>query len=429
MSQEFIYVLISLGFSAFFAGIEIAFVSVDKLQIAVKDGDDDLSNRLVNKFINNPSNFIGTTLIGLTIAQVVYGIYIAEILEPIITVYLPVAINNDIMVMFTQTILSTIIVLATAEFLPKSLFLVNPNLMLNIFAIPMQLFYYLLWLPVTIVIGLTKLVISKFLGEKFSESNPAFGLTDLNNYIQTQMQLETKGQEVKSEIDTKILSNALDFKHSKVRDCMIPRTEIVAIEVEDGLEELKKIFIESGHSKVLIYSDSIDNIIGYCHSKELFKKPESIHEIMSSIPMVAESLPASDLLVKFIDERKSIAVILDEFGGTSGIVTLEDIMEEIFGEINDEHDENESSIQQLDEHNWLINARLEIDLLNETLGWDIPKGDYETLGGYIISIKEDIPDIDEIIDNKPFTFTIISKDDARLDKVKVTYLQESETNI
>ena len=424
MGPELTYIIISLAFSAFFAGIEIAFVSADKLQIAVQEGNGGFSSRVVSKFIKNPSLFIGTTLVGLTIAQVVYGIYIAALLEPKLAEFLPSAINNDFTVMVSQTIISTIIVITTAEFLPKSLFLVNPNFMLTFFAIPMNVFYYGLNIPVKGLIWLTKVFLNKAFGISYLDENPAFGLTDLNNYIQTQVEQSKVGQETKSEIDTKILSNALDFKNIKVRDCMRPRTELVAVDLNYGLDYLKKVFLESGHSKVLIYSETIDNIIGYCHSKELFKKPHSIQDILTTIPMVPEVAQANDLLIEFIEQRKSIAVVLDEFGGTAGIITLEDIMEEIFGEINDEHDEVENDEQQLDEHNYIFSARLEIDYLNDKYNWSIPTGDYDTLGGYIIDKNQDIPVEGNLIDIPPFTFTIISKNDARLDKVKVTYLPE-----
>lgn len=421
---EIYIVLISLTFCGFFAGMEIAFVSADRFHIAVKNNEGSLSAKLVADFVKTPSKFIGTTLIGCTIAQVIYGIYIAKLLEPKLVELLPSIINNDIIVMVSQIIISTIIVLATAEFLPKNTFLINPNAMLLFFALPMKFFYWLLYLPVYLVISLTKFTIVKILKFEYSEEHPAFGLTDLNNYIQNQ--LENKEFEAKSEIDAKIFSNALEFKTVKVRECMIPRTELIAIDIEDGIENLKKIFIESGHSKVLVYKQTIDNIIGYCHSTKLFSQPTEIKDIISSIPVVSEMVHANQLLVQLIKERKSMAVVLDEFGGTSGIVTLEDIMEEIFGEINDEHDDEDLDEQKIDDHNYLFSTRLEIDYLNEKYNWNIPTGDYDTLGGYIISIKEDIPDENEIIDVGNFTFTIVSKHDARLEKVQVTHFNKKE---
>lgn len=421
---EIYIVLIALTFCAFFAGMEIAFIAADRLQIAVQDNEGSLSARLVAKFIKNPSTFIGTTLLGCTIAQVIYGIYIAKLLEPKLALLLPEILNNDAMIMVIQTIVSTIIVLATAEFLPKNTFLINPNAMMNFFALPMSFFYWLLYIPVYLVIGLTRFTIVKILRFEYSEENPAFGLTDINNYIQNQ--LGNKELEIKSEIDAKIFNNALEFKTVKVRECMIPRTELVAVNIADGLENLKSVFIESGHSKVLVYQNSIDDIIGYCHSTGLFSQPSEINAILNTIPVVSEMVHANQLLVQFIKERKSIAVVLDEFGGTSGIVTLEDIMEEIFGEINDEHDDTDLEEKQIDEHNFLLSARLEIDYINDKYKWNIPTGDYDTLGGYIISIKEDIPDTGEIIDIPPFTFTIVSKDDVRLDKIQVTHFNQKD---
>jgi putative hemolysin len=418
-------IIVALACAAFFAGMEIAFIAADRLQIAVKDNEGSLSAKLVAKFIKTPSTFIGTTLIGCTIAQVIYGITIATLLAPHLSSRLPQFINNDLVILICQTLISTVIVLATAEFLPKSIFLINPNAMIHFFALPMGFFYWLLYVPVYVVISLTKLTITHVFGFDYSEQNPAFGLTDINNYIQNQ--LVNKELEVKSDIDAKIFSNALDFKTVKVRECMIPRTELVAVNIADGLENLKQVFIESGHSKVLVYQQSIDDIIGYCHSTGLFSQPSEINAILNTIPVVSEMEHANKLLVQFIKERKSMAVVLDEFGGTSGIVTLEDIMEEIFGEINDEHDDDVALTEQkLDEHNFLLSARLEIDYINDKYQWNIPLGDYDTLGGYIISIKEDIPDTNDIINQPPFTFTIVSKDDVRLDKIKVTLFNQKD---
>jgi CBS domain containing-hemolysin-like protein len=233
--------------------------------------------------------------------------------------------------------------------------------------------------------------------------------------------------EEEAEVDTKIFNNALEFKQVKVRDCMIPRTEIVAIDLEDGIEELKKIFVESGHSKVLVYKDTLEDVIGYCHSVALFKKPKDIQSILKPILIVPEAMPAKDLMLRFSKEHKSLALIVDEFGSTSGLVSMEDVMEQIFGDIEDEYDDNEDLIEKrLEDKVYLLSARLEIDYLNEKYEWNLPEGDYDTLGGMIISINEDIPEVNETIIAHPFNFQIISMMDARIDTVKLTIIGEIE---
>jgi CBS domain containing-hemolysin-like protein len=253
----------------------------------------------------------------------------------------------------------------------------------------------------------------------YSEEKPAFGLTDLNHYLQN---LNRKvSTEEENEVDTKIFHNALEFKQVKVRDCMIPRTEITAIELEEGIEGLSQVFIESGHSKVLVYKESLEKVIGYCHSLALFKKPKDIQSILTSIPIVPEAMPANDLMIKFSKERKSLALVVDEFGSTSGLVSMEDVMEQIFGEIQDEYDASEDWIEkQVDEQTYILSGRHEIDYLNEKYEWNLPEGDYETLGGMLISIYEDIPEANEMITLAPFQFQIVSVVDAKIDTVKVT---------
>ncbi|MEO1051493.1 MAG: hemolysin family protein, partial [Bacteroidota bacterium] len=387
-----VYILLTLLFSAFFSGIEIAYVSADKLQIELKGQTGSYSSRLLSKLVRKPpSYFIGATLTGNTIALVLYGIFMANLLEPKISdLWFGIFGNDapDIAVMIIQTIVSTLIVLVTAEFLPKSLFLINPNSLLTILAIPAWIAYWVLLVPVFLVVNLSKLIIVKILRLEYSESKPVFGLTDLNNYIQRLS--EAAAEDNKVEVDAKIFTNALEFKTVRVRECMIPRTEITSIDVEGGIEELKKSFVDSGHSKILVYKDSIDDVIGYTHSSELFKKPKSITHILTPIIIVPETMLANELMIQFITEHKSLALVVDEFGGTSGIVTMEDIIEEIFGEIQDEHDEEDLPEQKVDEHTYILSARHEIDYLNDKYGWQLPEGEYETLGGLILSITEDL---------------------------------------
>ncbi len=417
-------VLVSLLFSAIFSGVEIAFVSSDKLYIELLGQQGTLAGKILSRFSKKPAHFIATTLVGNTVALVIYGIFMAAILEPMLHNALPEALNNSGFILLAQTLGATLVVLITAEFTPKSLFLLNPHRMLKIFALPMQLIYWLMQPMVFVVVTLSKIMIVKVLRLEYSENEPVFGLTDLNNYLH---RLQENPAEDQVEVDTKIFNNALEFKTVRVRECMIPRTEIVAVDIEDGLEELKKAFIDSGHSKILIYKETIDDIIGYCSSQELFKKPKSITDILSPIIIVPETLLANELMIQFINERKSLALVVDEFGGTSGIVSIEDIIEEIFGEIQDEHDDEDLVEQKLSDNTYLLSARHEIDYLNDKYLWNIPEGDYDTLGGYILSIHEDIPNLNQIIEIPPFTFTITSIQETRIDVVRMSIQHDSLT--
>lgn len=405
-----------LVFSAFFSGTEIAFVSASKLQIELQGQQGTLSGRILSFFTQRPSRLINTALVGNTVALVIYGIYMAALLEPWIAENLPEAINSDSMVVILQTITSTIIVLFTAEFTPKSIFLINPNSLLNILAVPLVIIFGLMFIPVWIIEQMSKFIIIYVLRQKYTEDRQVFGLTDLGNYIKRNTQEDVKQANV--EVDTKIFNNALEFKTVRVRECMIPRTEISAVNVEDDIEALKKEFFDSSHTKVLVFKGSIDEIIGYCHVQALFKKPNDIESILSPIIIVPETMLANELMIQFIQERKSLALVVDEFGGTSGIVSLEDVIEEIFGEIQDEHDEDEDWVEQrIDERKFILSARHEIDYLNDKYNWNIPEGDYDTLGGFILSITENIPAVDDIIHYDPFEIKIISIEDTRIDNV------------
>ena len=421
-----IIIVTALIFSGIFSGVEIAFVSADKLHIELKSKQGVGSARTLSNFINNSSRFIATTLVGNTIALVIYGIYMAKLLEPFIAGYLPQNISKDILVPLIQTVIATIIVLVTAEFTPKSLFLLNPNRMLKLFAPLLKLIYWILFPVVWVMINVSRFIIEKILRLEYSEDKPVFGLIDLNNYIKNVLNSATKEDTV--DVNAKIFTNALEFKTVRVRECMIPRTEIAAVEIEDSIENLKSAFVESGHSKILVYKDSIDDIIGYCHSLKLFTKPDSINKILTPIPIAPETMMANELMIQLITEHKSLALVVDEFGGTSGIVSIEDIIEEIFGEIKDEHDDEDLVEQKLDNQTYLLSARHEIDYLNEHYQWNIPEGDYDTLGGYILSETENIPDVNEIIDLEAFTFKIVSKEDTHIETVKIYIKSLNEEN-
>ena len=421
MDNSIILILVSLIFSSFFSGIEIAFISSDRLHIALEKERGSIAGKILSRFTKNPAHFIGTTLIGNTLSLVVYGIFMANLIEPILSDILPEYLNNQSLVLIIQTILATLIVLLTAEFLPKIIFRINPNFLLSVFAIPLIIIYFILYPVVYGIVGLSKYIIIKVLHLNFKEDEPVFSLTDLNEFIQSKF-VEDK-VEGKFDIDTKIFNNALEFKTVKLRECMIPRTEIVAIELHSDIETLRNEFVESGLSKILVYKESIDDIIGYCHSLELFKKPKDIESILSPLIIVPETLLANELLVQFITERKSLALVVDEFGGTSGIVTIEDIIEEIFGEIEDEHDEQDLVEHKLDDDSYLISARHEIDYLNEKYNWNLPLGDYDTIGGLILSITEDIPSLNQDIVIEQFKFHIVSIEENRINLVKMSLLQ------
>jgi putative hemolysin len=417
--SQLVWVLVSLVLSALFSGIEIAFISANKLHIELQSKQGYLSGRILSNFIKNSSQFIGTTLIGNTVALVVYGIFMANMLEPWLQQVLPTTLNNDISILVLQTVISTLVVLATAEFLPKSIFLINPNKMVSFFAIPMLVVSKLLSPFVFIIISLSKFVIKYILRLEYTQDKLDFRITDLTNYLKNTGTPDDEGVE-ENEIDTKIFNNAIEFKTVKVRDCMVPRTELVAVDLDEGVEGLRKAFVETGYSRIMVYKDNIDNILGYCHSIALFKKPKLIQDILTPIPIIPETILANEVLIQLIADRRTMALVVDEFGGTAGIVTIEDIMEEIFGEIHDEHDDESLVEQKLGENIYLMSARLEVDYLNDKYRWDLPEGDYETLGGYLLMLNEDIPEVNDVIEEGPFLFRIISKQENRIDTVKVT---------
>jgi len=416
-SSYLIYVVITLVFSAFFSGIEIAYISANKLQIELQKKQGLWTGKIVSKFINKPGQFIGTTLIGNTIMLVLYGIFMAFLLDAPLRRLLPEPLVNEAVILFAQTILSTLLVLITGEFLPKSIFLLDPNRMLNFFALPFLIIYSGMYPIVWLIVGLSKGFITQVLRLDYNVEKPVFTITDLNSFIKDQMRQNRNPGDV--EVDSKIFDNAIEFKTVRVRECMIPRTDIVAVEVSDSIDELRKIFEESGHSKVVIYRESIDEVIGYCHQLELFKKPKSIEDILTPILIAPESALANELLIQFIQERKSLALVVDEFGGTSGLVSMEDLIEEIFGEIDDEYDNEALTEQIIGEQEFLLSARLEIDYVNDKYGWELPYGDFETLSGFILSQTENLPNIGETITYGRFTFTIVSKQAHRIETVRL----------
>ncbi len=415
-------ILISLFFSAFFSGSEMAFLSSNKLLIELNRKKHPHLSRATDVFIQNPGLFISTILVGNNIALVVYGIYMGNLFEPVIGRYF----NSDIVTLLLQTIFSTIIMLVTAEFLPKIIFRVNPTLSLNIISIPL-FFFYTLFYPIS---KLTLLISNFFIRKVLKAPSPpkkkdlVIGRLDLDNLI-TEHQENTKQEEgVPQEV--RFLKNVLDFSSLKIRECTIPRTDIMAIEEEESLDTLRQRFIETGHSKILVFKGHIDNIIGYVHVSALFRQPQKLKNIISQISIVPETMTANKLLELFTQERRSIALVVDEFGGTSGIVTLEDILEEIFGEIDDEYDVSDLTEKNIDKHKYQFSGRLEVDYLNEKYQFELPETDeYETLAGMILYYNESIPKVGDVIQIERFSVKIL---EATTSKIKLLELSFHEDN-
>jgi len=404
-------ILLALIASAFFSGLEIAFITSNKLRVELESKQGNVFAGIISYFNRSQARFLGTMLLGNTVALVVFGIYMEEKLKPFLTLY----IHSKIGLLLAQTFISTLLILVTAEFLPKNVFRMNPNRILNFFALPLWLIYWIMYPVVFLVIGLSEKILTSVFKVKVDNERIAFGRVDLDNYVREGSKPD-KRQEVDHEI--RIFRNALDFANVKARECMVPRTEIVAIEVLEPVHKLKEKFVQTRLSKILVYTDNIDNIIGYVHSHELFRKPETIREVLLPINIVPESMPASEVLTLFIQQRKGIAVVVDEYGGTSGMLTIEDVMEEIFGEIEDEHDKEEMVEKKINEGEFLFSGRLEIDYLNDKYKLNLPSfEDFETLSGLIIHYHESIPLVNEEILIAGFSFKIVAVGNNRIEQV------------
>ena len=408
-------IILSLLFSAFFSGMEIAFIASNKLHIELMKKRGEFNARILSYFLEKPSRFIATMLVGNNIALVVYGIEMAQILEPHIEHHLT---SNDSLVLLVQTIISTLIVLVTAEFIPKVLFSINANRFVRLFVIPAALSYFGLYFFVSLVVSLSNFLLKKVMRVELLDQKRVFGRVDLQQYLEEHANTAKEKNLLETEIQ--IFQNALDFSKVKARECMVPRNEIVAMEVGENINKLTKTFVETGFSKILIFKDNIDHIIGYTHSYELFKQPKNIKSILLPIALVPETMTANDILNLFIKERKSIALVIDEFGGTSGLLTIEDIIEEIFGEIQDEHDLLEHKEVQVSENQFIFSGRHEIDYLNDKYNLNLPESDdYETLSGYIVNHCESIPKLNEQIKVGPFIFEILEVEQTRVETVKL----------
>lgn len=418
-SQEYIsqiiWVIITMLFSAFFAGMEIAFVSSNRMLAEMDRDKNTLSQKILSVFYRQPNDFVSTMLVGNNIAFVIYGILIAKLFDSTIFHGMDASITVPL-----DTIISTVIVLFTVEFMPKSFFKSNPNQLLTIFSAPAYIFYIILW-PISKSCTYLSRIFLRLIGIKITKQSEGeeFSKIDLDHLINYSIDNAKNNGEIDDEV--KIFQNALDFPDTKVRDCMIPRIEITAVNIENcTLNDLKQKFIETGHSKIIVYKNDIDHIVGYIHSSEMFRNPSDWRKNIRTMPFVPETMAAQKLLQSLLQEKKSLGVVIDEFGGTSGIVSLEDIVEEIFGEIEDEHDNSKYIAKRLDTGEYILSARLEIDKVNEMFNIELPESDeYMTIGGLILHYYQSFPKLNEIVTIGNFEFKIINKTMTKVELVKL----------
>lgn len=417
-------IFITLLFSAFFSGMEIAFISANRLRLELDKKQSIVYSNLISLYTQNPGQFIATMLVGNNLALVIYGIAFANLLEPVLTPFL----HSNSLVLLGQTIISTLIILATAEYLPKVLFRINPNGILKFFTVPIAFFYFLFYPVTKFTMWISKFVLKFFLNQSIENVNEkiVFSRIDLDHFVKEQE--SSKASQTKEEIDSevKLFRNALDFSKVRLREVMVPRTEMVAIDVNSSVEELHQKFIETGYSRILIYSENIDNIVGFIHSSVIFTNPDSIKSNIRKVLIVPETMSASKLLGKFIKQRSSIAIVVDEFGGTSGMVTSEDILEEIFGEIEDEHDTVDLIKKQTAANEYVLSGRLELDELNEEFNLDFPENEnFETLAGFILFNHESIPKINSIITIENYRFKILKATNTKIELVHLKILDNN----
>lgn len=416
-------ILCTILLGAFFSGIEIAYLTANKLSIELKSQKGNFSARLISFFVKRPSFFFTTTLVGNNIAIVVYSIYSSSYIERLLVNSGYIRPDQDSLIFVLQTIISSIFILIFGEFIPKAVFRSAPNTTLSVLALPYRIFYYLMFPLVMLIDFLSRLILGAFTQMRFTVQTPEYDRQDLFHYV---TESQATNEERALEVDKQIFKNAIEFPSIQVRDCMIPRTEIEAIEVSTPIDEVRRLFIESGHSKLLVYKDNIDNIIGYIHVVDLYRSPKSVDKMVMPIMIATESMPASDLMRLLIEKRRSVAVVVDEFGGTSGMITIEDVIEEIIGDIEDEYDVDDTVERKINDNEFVFSARLEIDYINEKYNLNLPEGDYDTLGGLIFFVHQDIPLPQTVIECRPYIFTVLSTEQARIKEVKVQLIREEE---
>lgn len=412
---------ICLLLSAFFSGMEIAYVSSNKVYLSIEKRQQNFLGTLLSKLIDKPSQFITAMLVGNNFVLVVYGIYSGELILNWLEGYFQLSPFAGLLL---QTLLSTALILITAEFLPKVFFQIYANTAFKLFVVPAYIFYQIFYWPSRFTIWISDIILKKFFKTEGDQVQEYFSKVELGNYISEQMNNISEGNEIDTEIQ--FFQNALEFSNLKARDIMTPRTELCGVDATSSIEELKNLFIETGYSKLLIYQNSIDDILGYVHSFELFKKPKNVKEMMIAIEYIPETIYVKEALDILTKKRKSIAVVIDEYGGTSGIITIEDIIEELFGEIEDEHDLEETLIdEKIDEKSYLFSSRLDVEFLNEKYNLQIPISDsYTTLGGFIMNATKEIPQNEAVINIENFQIIIHSATSKKIELVRFTINQE-----
>lgn len=415
-----IIIVVTILLSAFFSGIEIAFISANRLKIAIDKEQGGVSSKILGYFSNKPNWFIGTMLLGNNISIVIYSIFMGSVFNQLFGI---TEGENSYSVMMVQTVVSTIILLFLAEFLPKAIFRINANNILSTMAVPLMVVYVILFLPTFITIGLAELILRIFIKKQDNEDFVTFEKVDLDDFLEEGLSRASNDED--QDYEVKLFHNALNFNEVMARDCMVPRNEIISVEINDSVEELQKLFVETNLSKVLVYKDSIDNIIGYVHSFEMFKKPDSVKSALLPVSIIPESMTANKILEDLIKKNRSIAVVIDEFGGTAGMLTMEDVIEEIFGEIEDEHDSDEVVQEVLDNGEFVFGGRIEIDAINENYDIELPESEeYETLAGFIIHQLEDIPEAGDGFQFENYKFTIREVSSTKIDLVHIKKVEE-----
>lgn len=422
--MEITIIVICLLLSAFFSGMEIAYFSSNKVFLSIEKRQNNFNASILNKLTEKPSQFITAMLVGNNVVLVIYGFVTGDLITNWIENLAPIFKENEFVSLITQTLISTVIILFTAEFLPKVFFQIYANNLIKFFALPAYVFHQLFYWISKFIIWISDFILKKFFKTQGDQVQDYFSKVELGNYISEQMSSVSENEEVDSEIQ--IFQNALEFSALKARDIMTPRTEISGLDIEDKVSDLRELFINTGYSKIIVYQDNIDDILGYVHSFELFKKPKNIKSVMMDIEYVPETIFVKDLLDILTKKRRSMAVILDEYGGTSGLITVEDIIEELFGEIEDEHDLEEENIdEEIEQGVYLFSARLDVEFINQKYNLEIPESDsYSTLGGYIVDHTKDIPQNGEKITVENFEITIHSASNKKIELVKLSLSEE-----
>lgn len=421
MEFQIAVILVSILLSAFFSGMEIAYISANKFQIELQKKKEGISSKILKKLTSKSSKFITTMLVGNNIALVVYSFFMGKL----IVGFLPATMFNEFSILLLQTLISTLIILITAEFIPKAIFRIYANESLWVLA-PLAYFFYILFHFISsFITTISDFLLKVFFNSSKDEQQTEFTKEELGNYITEQLEHSRDSEEVDSEIQ--IFQNALEFNNLKAREIMIPRTEIVAVDINESIQNLKKLFVDTGYSKILVYRNSLDDVLGYAHAFEMFKKPKNIQAMLMTVEYVPESMRINNVLNLLTLKKRSISVVLDEFGGTSGIITVEDIVEELFGEIVDEHDTVELLENTLNGREYEFSARLEVDYLNEAYNLNIVEDEaYETLGGFIVYHNEDIPKQGEIIEIKNLYFKMLKVDSSKIMEVYLKVLDKED---